>query len=86
MKGLDAYSWHELAFNGATVAVVVSAVRFIWMFPAAYIPRKLSPSIGRKDPMPCMLHKKSRRSTWRSKLDVNVGPNALSAVCKARQG
>ena len=52
MKGLDSYSWHELAFYGATVAVVVSAVRFVWMFPAAYIPRKLFPSIGRKDPMP----------------------------------
>jgi monovalent cation/hydrogen antiporter len=52
MEGLDAYSWRELVFYGATVAVVVTAVRFIWMFPAAYIPRKLFPSIRRKDPMP----------------------------------
>jgi Na+/H+ antiporter len=52
MRGLDSYSWQQLAFYGATVTLVVIAVRFIWMFPAAYIPRKLFPSIGRKDPMP----------------------------------
>jgi CPA1 family monovalent cation:H+ antiporter len=52
MKGLDGYSWQQLAFYGATIALVVMAVRFIWMFPAAYLPRKLFPSIGRKDPMP----------------------------------
>jgi CPA1 family monovalent cation:H+ antiporter len=52
MRGLDKYSWQQLAFYGATVTLVVIAVRFIWMFPAAYIPRKLFPSIGRVDPMP----------------------------------
>ena len=52
MRGLDKYSWQQLAFYGATVTLVVIAVRFIWMFPAAYIPRKLFPSIGRADPMP----------------------------------
>ena len=41
-----------LAFCGATISFVVLAVRFIWMYPAAYLPRKLFPSIGRKDPMP----------------------------------
>jgi CPA1 family monovalent cation:H+ antiporter len=52
MKGLDNYSWLQLAFYGGTITLVVIAVRFIWMFPAAYIPRKLFPSIARKDPMP----------------------------------
>lgn len=52
MKGLDGYSWRQLATYGATIALVVIVVRFIWMYPAAYIPRKLFPSIGRKDPMP----------------------------------
>jgi len=52
MKGLDNYSWLQLGLYSGTVTLVVMAVRFIWMFPAAYIPRKLFPSIGRKDPMP----------------------------------
>src|SRR5206468_1064055 len=47
MKGLDGYSWQQLALYGATIALVVMAVRFLWMFPAAYLPRKLFPSIGR---------------------------------------
>src|SRR5262245_27315900 len=52
MRGLDNFSWQQLTFYGGTTAIVVIAVRFIWMFPAAYLPRKLFPSIGRKDPMP----------------------------------
>jgi len=50
--GLEAYSWQQLAFYGLTIALVVIAVRFIWMFPATYLPRKLFPSIARKDPLP----------------------------------
>jgi monovalent cation/hydrogen antiporter len=52
MAGLEGYSWLQLAFYGATIALVVIAVRFIWVFPATYLPRKLIPSIARKDPMP----------------------------------
>jgi CPA1 family monovalent cation:H+ antiporter len=52
MRGLEQYSAGQLALYAATVVVVVIAVRFIWVYPAAYIPRKLFPSIGRKDPMP----------------------------------
>jgi CPA1 family monovalent cation:H+ antiporter len=52
MAGLEGYSWRQLTFYGATISIVVIAVRFIWMFPAAYLPRKLFPSIRRKDPMP----------------------------------
>jgi Na+/H+ antiporter len=32
--------------------VVVIATRFIWMYPAACIPRWLSPSLARRDPLP----------------------------------
>ena len=52
MAGLESYSWRQLIVYGATVSVVVIAVRFIWVFPAAYLPRKLFPSIARKDPLP----------------------------------
>jgi monovalent cation/hydrogen antiporter len=34
-----------------TVAVVVVA-RFIWVFPAVYLPRWLSPALARRDPLP----------------------------------
>ena len=52
MAGLENYSWGQLTFYGATVSFVVIAVRLIWMYPAAYLPRKLFPSIARKDPLP----------------------------------
>ena len=52
MKGLGQYSTAQLAFYAATILLVVVAVRFIWVFPATYLPRKLFRSIARKDPMP----------------------------------
>jgi monovalent cation/hydrogen antiporter len=52
VSGLGGYSWVQLAFYSAVLVVVVFAVRLIWVFPAAYLPRKLFKSIARKDPMP----------------------------------
>src|SRR5262245_19767578 len=52
MAGLENYSWGQLTFYGATVSLVVIAVRFIWVYPATYLPRRLFPSIARKDPLP----------------------------------
>jgi hypothetical protein len=34
-----------------TVAVVIVA-RFVWVFPAIYLPRRLSPKLARRDPAP----------------------------------
>ena len=43
---------HDLALaEPLTVAAVVVA-RFIWVFPATYLPRWLSPSLRRRDPLP----------------------------------
>jgi CPA1 family monovalent cation:H+ antiporter len=52
MSGLEGYSLSRVTFYGLTISLVVIAVRFVWVFPAAYLPRKLFPSIARKDPMP----------------------------------
>ena len=52
MAGLEGYSGLQLTFYGATIALVVIVVRIIWVFPATYLPRKLFPSIARKDPLP----------------------------------
>jgi len=32
--------------------VVIVAARFIWVYPAAYLPRWLSPAVARRDPLP----------------------------------
>ena len=34
-----------------TVIVIVAA-RFVWVYPAAYLPRWLSAKVGRRDPLP----------------------------------
>ena len=52
MSGLQGYSWRQLAIYGSIVAFVVIAVRFIWIFPATYLPRKIFPSLVREEPKP----------------------------------
>jgi NhaP-type Na+/H+ or K+/H+ antiporter len=42
----------ELAISAAVVCVVIIIARFVWMFPATYVPRWLSPALARKDPAP----------------------------------
>lgn len=51
-KHLGAYSVTTLFFYGAIISLTVMLLRIIWVFPAAYIPRKLFPAIARKNPMP----------------------------------
>jgi len=52
IMGLGTYSWSALAGSAAVVSVVVILTRFVWMFPATYLPRWLIPSVARKDPAP----------------------------------
>ncbi|MGA2397057.1 MAG: Na+/H+ antiporter [Steroidobacteraceae bacterium] len=42
----------ELVVSAVVVSAVVIATRFIWMYPATYLPRWLIPSIARRDPAP----------------------------------
>jgi CPA1 family monovalent cation:H+ antiporter len=51
LNGIDHYSIYELVLSAAIVSAVVIATRFIWMYPATYIPRWI-PAIARKDPAP----------------------------------
>jgi monovalent cation/hydrogen antiporter len=46
------YSISELAFSAAVVGAVVIAARFVWMYPAIYLPRWLFPALRRRDPSP----------------------------------
>jgi monovalent cation/hydrogen antiporter len=49
---IGGYSISELAFSAAVVSVVVIVARFVWVYPAIYLPRWLIPSVRRKDPSP----------------------------------
>ena len=52
MEHFTGYAPLQLALSAFTVCVVVIAARFIWMYPATYVPRLLSPSLRRRDPAP----------------------------------
>jgi monovalent cation/hydrogen antiporter len=49
---IEHYPVSELAVSAAVVSVVVILARFVWTYPAIYLPRWLSPSLRRKDPAP----------------------------------
>jgi CPA1 family monovalent cation:H+ antiporter len=44
--------WHHVAYAILLTVAVVIATRFIWVYPAALLPRWLSPSLARRDPLP----------------------------------
>ncbi len=46
------FSASELALSAIVVSLVVILARFVWVFPATYLPRWLIPAVGRKDPSP----------------------------------
>ncbi len=50
--GLDHAVLRQLLLDGIFISAVVIAVRFLWVFPATYLPRWLIPSIARRDPSP----------------------------------
>jgi CPA1 family monovalent cation:H+ antiporter len=52
IAGIRSYSIRELALSAVVVCVVVIAARFVWIFPATYLPRWLFPAIARRDPSP----------------------------------
>jgi Na+/H+ antiporter len=52
IAGIRGYSVSELATSAALVSAVVIIARFIWLYPATYLPRWLVPSIRRNDPSP----------------------------------
>ncbi len=52
MTGLDSYPWSQLLAAGAIVSAVVIVSRFVWMYPATYLPRWLFPAVRRDDPSP----------------------------------
>jgi CPA1 family monovalent cation:H+ antiporter len=52
IAGIADYSLSELTISATVVSIVVIVARFVWIYPATYLPRWLVPSIRRKDPAP----------------------------------
>ena len=52
VTGLGHLSLPSLLGAAALVCLVVIVARFVWVFPATYLPRWLSPALARKDPAP----------------------------------
>jgi hypothetical protein len=52
IAGIRGYSISELATSALLASAVVIIARFIWLYPATYLPRWLVPSIRRNDPSP----------------------------------
>ena len=50
IRGLGDHLLGDALGVGAAIAIVVIAVRFVWVFPAAYLPRWLGGAFGPKDP------------------------------------
>ncbi len=49
---IEAYSLSDALVAVALTTVIVVVARFVWVFPAIYLPRWLSPSLARRDPSP----------------------------------
>jgi CPA1 family monovalent cation:H+ antiporter len=51
-ESLRAYMTTELMISSAVVCLVIIVARFVWTFPATYLPRWLSASLAHRDPSP----------------------------------
>jgi monovalent cation/hydrogen antiporter len=49
---ISQYPLRQLAVAAGVIAAVVIVTRFVWVFPAAYLPRWLFPRMRRRDPYP----------------------------------
>jgi Na+/H+ antiporter len=49
---IETFSLRELVTAVLITTAVVIAARFIWVFPAVYLPRWLSPALAKRDPSP----------------------------------
>jgi NhaP-type Na+/H+ or K+/H+ antiporter len=52
LSAVRGHSLSELTMSGLIVSAALIVARFVWIYPVAYLPRWLVPSIRRKDPSP----------------------------------
>ncbi|WP_375379450.1 hypothetical protein [Hymenobacter volaticus] len=52
VQGLDGYSLQQAITYGLTISGIVILIRLVWMYPAAFVPRWLFPSIRASETSP----------------------------------
>jgi Na+/H+ antiporter len=52
IAGMSGHPLSELGTSAAVIGAVVILARFAWIYPATYLPRKLSAAIAKSDPSP----------------------------------
>ena len=52
LGGLGRYALSELILKGLVLGLLAIGLRFIWVFPATYLPRMLSRALRERDPLP----------------------------------
>ena len=50
IEGLEAVPWNQLLIYALAISLVAIVVRFIWVFPATYLPRMISRRLRERDP------------------------------------
>lgn len=56
-QGLSQHTaWSQLLWQAGAISLVTIVLRLFWIFPAAYIPRFLSPALRQRDPYPDWRH------------------------------
>ncbi len=56
LDGLEAVPWSQLLLYAFTISAVAIVVRFIWVFPATYLPQLMSTRLRHSDPAPPWQH------------------------------
>ncbi|HEU4626570.1 MAG TPA: Na+/H+ antiporter [Steroidobacteraceae bacterium] len=52
LSRIQMFTGRELVVSALVVCVVVILARFVWIYPATYLPRRLSAALARRDPSP----------------------------------
>jgi monovalent cation/hydrogen antiporter len=52
LAGLGKQGWPELIRVGLILSLIVIVIRFVWVFPATYLPRLFLPRLRARDPAP----------------------------------
>ena len=56
LEGLGSIAWSRLLLYALAISFVAIVVRFVWVFPATYVQRWLSPTLRARDPPPFWQH------------------------------
>ncbi len=52
LTSADSFSVQDMLLGVFVVATTITVARFVWVFPATYLPRWLSPALAARDPAP----------------------------------